>query len=65
VIALTRVGREEENEMARMILILGLALGFWLKDFQMDRGTYAGSPSRGDVQVMDGSDPFPTLGGGR
>ena len=44
--------------MARMILILGLALGFWLKDFQMDRGTYAGSPSRGDVQVMDGSDPY-------
>ena len=23
--------------MARMILILGLALGFWLKDFQMDQ----------------------------
>ena len=51
--------------MARMILILGLAMGFWLKDFQMNRGTYAGSSSRGDVQIMDGSDPFPTVAGGR
>jgi hypothetical protein len=52
--------------MARLIVILGLALGFWLRDFQVDRGAYAGSPSGwGDVQVMDGSDPFPTVAGGR
>ena len=51
--------------MARLILILGLALGFTLRDFHVDRGAYVGSPSGGDVQVMDGSDPFPTLAGGR
>ena len=53
--------------MARLIVILGLALGFWLRDFQMDRGAYVGSPSAwGDAQVMkDGSDPFPTLPGGQ
>jgi hypothetical protein len=45
--------------MARLILILGLALGFWLRDFQVDRGAYVGSPSSGDVRVMDGCDPFP------
>ena len=49
--------------MARMILILGLAVGFWLRDFQADRSAYVGSPS--DVQVMDGCDPFPTFAGGR
>ena len=43
--------------MARWILILGLALGFSLRDYQMDRGRTA--PSGADVQVMDGSDPFP------
>jgi hypothetical protein len=52
--------------MARLIVILGLALGFWLRDFQVDRGAYVNSPSaRGDAQVMDGSDPFPTYAGGR
>lgn len=50
--------------MARMILILGLALGFWLRDFQADRSAYGGAAS-GDVQVMDGCDPFPTFAGGR
>ena len=40
--------------MVRWILILGLALGFSLRDYQMDRT--AAAP---DVQVMDGSDPFP------
>lgn len=51
--------------MARMILILGLALGFWLRDFQIDRGAYVASPSGGDVQIMDGSDPFPDVATGR
>lgn len=51
--------------MARLILILGLAMGFWLRDFQLDRGAYVGSPSSGDVQVMDGSDPFPDFTSGR
>jgi hypothetical protein len=58
-------GREEEDNMARLILILGLALGFWLRDFQVDRGAYVGSPSGADVQVMDGSDPFPDFTTGR
>jgi hypothetical protein len=52
--------------MARLIVILGLALGFCLRDFQVDRDANVGSPSAwGDVQVMDGSDPFPTFAGGR
>ncbi len=52
--------------MARLIVILGLALGFWLRDFQVDRGASVGSPSAwGEAQVMDGSDPFPTFAGGR
>ena len=53
--------------MARLILILGLALGFSLRDFQVDRGAYvgSGSPAGGDVQVMDGSDPFPDATSGR
>ena len=51
--------------MARMILILGLALGFWLRDFQIDRSTYVASPAGADVQVMDGSDPFPDFSTGR
>jgi hypothetical protein len=41
--------------MVRWILILGLALGFSFRDYQMDRA--ATTPP--DVQVMDGSDPFP------
>jgi hypothetical protein len=63
--AITGGGREEEDDMARMILILGLALGFWLRDFQIDRGSYVASPSGGDVQIMDGSDPFPDVATGR
>ena len=51
--------------MARLILILGLVLGFSLRDFQVDRGAYVGSPSGADVQVMDGCDPFPTFASGR
>jgi hypothetical protein len=51
--------------MVRLILVLGLALGFGLRDFQMDRGAYVGTPSGGDVQVMDGSDPFPDFSTGR
>lgn len=53
--------------MARLIVILGLALGFYLRDFQMDRSASVGSPSAwgSDAQVMDGSDPFPTFAGGR
>lgn len=51
--------------MARLIVILGLAMGFWLRDFQMDRSPSVGSPSArgevGEVTVMDGCDPFPTL----
>jgi hypothetical protein len=43
----------EEDDMVRWILILGLALGFSLRDYQLDR---TADP---DVQVMDGSDPFP------
>jgi hypothetical protein len=51
--------------MARFILLLGLALGFSLRDFQVDRSAYLGSASGGDVQVMDGSDPFPDFAAGR
>jgi hypothetical protein len=40
--------------MLRWILILGLAMGFSLRDYQIDRS--AAAP---DVQVMDGCDPFP------
>jgi hypothetical protein len=54
-----------EVDMARLILILGLAMGFWLRDFQVDRNTYGTGSANGEVQVMDGSDPFPTFTGGR
>ena len=45
--------------MARWILILGMAMGFWLRG-AADRavlGTPDAAP--GDVQIMDGADPFP------
>jgi hypothetical protein len=54
-----------EVDMARLILILGLAMGFWLRDFQVDRNAYGTGLASGDVQVMDGSDPFPTFSAGR
>jgi hypothetical protein len=57
--------KEETKQMARLILILGLALGFWMRDFQVDRSAFVGSPSSADAQVMDGCDPFPTFAGGR
>jgi hypothetical protein len=46
--------------MARWILILGMALGFWLRG-AADRSVISGAPSDtpGDVQIMDGADPFP------
>lgn len=51
--------------MARLILILGLAMGFWLRDFQVERNAYGTGPANGEVQVMDGCDPFPTFSAGR
>jgi hypothetical protein len=45
--------------MVRWMLIVGLVMGFWLKNAQ-ERGD-VGMPSVAapEVQVMDGSDPFP------
>ena len=51
--------------MARLILILGLAMGFWMRDFQVDRNAYRSGSASDEAQVMDGCDPFPTFAGGR
>lgn len=46
--------------MARWILILGLALGFSLRDYQVDRSApLGGRAAAPDTHIMDGSDPFP------
>jgi hypothetical protein len=44
----------------RWILILGMAMGFWLRG-AADRSVLSGGSdaAMGDVQIMDGSDPFP------
>jgi hypothetical protein len=46
--------------MARWILILGMGLGFWLRG-AADRAVLSGASDgvAGDVQIMDGGDPFP------
>ena len=46
--------------MARWILILGMAMGFWLRG-AADRAVLSDAPDTrsGDVQIMDGADPFP------
>jgi hypothetical protein len=47
--------------MVRWILLVSLVLGFWLNAGQ-DRANL-GTPSVAapDLQVMDGSDPFPPM----
>jgi hypothetical protein len=46
--------------MARWILILGVAMGFWLRG-AADRAVLSGASDAApsDVQIMDGGDPFP------
>jgi hypothetical protein len=45
--------------MARWILIIGMAMGFWLRG-AADRAVLdAPDTAPGDAQIMDGADPFP------
>jgi len=48
--------------MVRWMLLIGLMAGFWMRNAGMDRSDF-GMPSVAapDVQVMDGSDPFPPI----